>query len=82
MRWIVCWSLVLTVLVWGQLSLAWAAEQVDLLLVLASDLSRGVDHPKFLLQRQGYAAATSNPRGDHEEIDCRNRAAVPNKMMR
>ena len=38
-----------------------AAEQVDLLLVLASDVSRSVDHPKFLLQREGYAAAVSNP---------------------
>jgi Protein of unknown function (DUF1194) len=34
-----------------------AAEQVDLLLVLAADVSRSVDHPKFLLQREGYAAA-------------------------
>src|SRR5262245_37177291 len=37
-----------------------AAEPVDLLLVLASDVSRSVDHPKFLLQREGYAAAVSN----------------------
>jgi hypothetical protein len=36
------------------------AEPVDLLLVLASDVSRSVDHPKFLLQREGYAAAVSN----------------------
>ena len=41
---------------------AFAAEQVDLLLVLASDVSRSVDHPKFLLQREGYAAAISDPR--------------------
>jgi len=34
-----------------------AAEQVDLLLVLSSDVSRSVDHPKFLLQREGYATA-------------------------
>src|SRR6266536_1345730 len=40
---------------------AFAAEQVDLLLVLASDVSRSVDHPKFLLQREGYAAAISDP---------------------
>ena len=40
---------------------AQAAEQVDLLLVLSSDVSRSVDHPKFLLQRDGYAAAVSNP---------------------
>src|SRR5258705_1499574 len=38
-----------------------AAEQVDLLLVLSSDVSRSVDHPKFLLQREGYAAAVSDP---------------------
>ena len=38
-----------------------AAEQVDLLLVLASDVSRSVDHPKFLLQREGYTAAVADP---------------------
>jgi hypothetical protein len=37
-----------------------AAEPVDLLLVLASDVSRSVDHPKFILQREGYAAAISD----------------------
>src|SRR5260370_36298801 len=44
-----------------QSSAASAAEQVDLLLVLSSDVSRSVDHPKFLLQREGYAAAVSDP---------------------
>ncbi len=39
-----------------------AAEQVDLLLVLASDVSRSVDAAKFKLQRDGYMAAISNPR--------------------
>jgi hypothetical protein len=39
-----------------------AAEQVDLLLVLSSDVSRSVDSRKFQLQREGYAAALSNPR--------------------
>jgi hypothetical protein len=39
-----------------------AAEEVDLLLVLASDVSRSVDARKFQLQREGYAAALSNPR--------------------
>jgi len=39
-----------------------AGEQVDLLLVLAADVSRSVDGPKFQLQRDGYAAAISNPR--------------------
>jgi Protein of unknown function (DUF1194) len=39
-----------------------AQEPVDLLLILASDVSRSVDTRKFELQRQGYAAALSNPR--------------------
>ena len=39
-----------------------AAEPVDLLLVLAADVSRSVDAPKFQLQRDGYAAALANPR--------------------
>lgn len=39
-----------------------AAEPVDLLLVLASDVSRSVDAGKFQLQREGYAAALANPR--------------------
>jgi hypothetical protein len=38
-----------------------AAEPVDLLLVLAADVSRSVDQPKFLLQRDGYATAIANP---------------------
>jgi len=42
--------------------LARAAEQVDLLLVLAADVSRSVDQAKFQLQREGYAAAIANPR--------------------
>src|SRR5262245_36174021 len=41
---------------------ALAAEPVDLLLVLASDVSRSVDAAKFKLQREGYIAAISNPR--------------------
>jgi Protein of unknown function (DUF1194) len=56
-------------------TLAPAAEQVDLLLVLSSDVSRSVDHPKFLLQREGYAAAISDPQvmdaiksGPHQRI--------------
>jgi Protein of unknown function (DUF1194) len=39
-----------------------AAEKVDLLLVLAADVSRSVDGAKFQLQREGYAAAISDPR--------------------
>ena len=37
------------------------AEPVDLLLVRAADVSRSVDHQKFMLQREGYAAAVSDP---------------------
>jgi hypothetical protein len=39
-----------------------AADKVDLLLVLAADVSRSVDDPKFRLQRSGYAAAFDNAR--------------------
>jgi hypothetical protein len=39
-----------------------SAEQVDLLLVLAADVSRSVDHAKHRLQREGYAAAISDKR--------------------
>jgi hypothetical protein len=39
-----------------------AAEPVDLLLVLAADVSRSVDADKFKLQRDGYAAAIANQR--------------------
>jgi hypothetical protein len=42
--------------------MASAAEAVDLLLVFAADVSRSVDQPKFQLQRDGYAAAITNPR--------------------
>ena len=41
---------------------AQADEPVDLLLVLASDVSRSVDHAKFKLQREGYAAAIADQR--------------------
>ena len=39
-----------------------AAEPVDLLLVLAADVSRSVDQAKFQLQREGYAAAIADKR--------------------
>ena len=42
--------------------LARANEPVDLLLVLAADVSRSVDSAKFQLQREGYAAAISDRR--------------------
>jgi len=54
-------AITLVVLVLLQVVTVRAAEPVDLLLVLASDVSRSVDHPKFLLQREGYASAVSNP---------------------
>jgi hypothetical protein len=38
------------------------AESVDVALVLAADVSRSVDDDEFKLQRQGYAAAVTNPR--------------------
>ena len=39
----------------------WAAEPVDLLLVLAADVSRSVTESKFRLQREGAAAAITHP---------------------
>jgi hypothetical protein len=52
-------------LVLGACLIAWipfarAAEEVDLLLVLAVDVSRSIDQPKFQLQRDGYVAAVSD----------------------
>jgi hypothetical protein len=38
------------------------AETVDLLLVLAADVSRSIDDTEFNLQRKGYAAAMTDPR--------------------
>jgi len=38
-----------------------AGEPVDLLLVLAADVSRSIDATKFQLQREGYAAAVADP---------------------
>ena len=55
--------------------LARATERVDLLLVLAADVSRSVDQVKFKLQRDGYIAALSDKRvldaigsGRHQRI--------------
>jgi hypothetical protein len=42
--------------------LARAAEPVDLLLVLAADVSRSIDQAKFQLQREGYANAIADKR--------------------
>jgi hypothetical protein len=38
------------------------AEEVDLQLVLAADVSRSIDAEEFALQREGYAAAFADPR--------------------
>jgi hypothetical protein len=67
--------LALAVLAPTQIAHARAAEQVDLLLALAMDVSRSMEQPKFLLQREGYAAAITNPQvleaiksGAHQKI--------------
>jgi hypothetical protein len=39
-----------------------AGDRVDLLLVLAADVSRSIDETEFNLQRKGYAAAITDPR--------------------
>jgi len=43
-------------------SLPARAETVDMLLVLAADVSRSIDEEEFNLQRKGYAAAISDPK--------------------
>jgi hypothetical protein len=43
-------------------AIARAGDDVDLLLVLAADVSRSIDAAKFQLQREGYAAAIADPR--------------------
>ena len=67
--------LTLSALLAVQIPVARAAEQTDLLLVLAMDVSRSMDQAKFQLQRQGYAAAISDPQvlhaidsGPHQKI--------------
>src|SRR5258708_5979724 len=72
---IIRYALVLAALIPAQAPFARAAEQVDLLLAMAMDVSRSMDQPKFMLQRQGYAAAISNPQvlsairsGPHQKI--------------
>ena len=46
---------------WLNPSAVRAAGKVDLLLVLAADVSRSIDNDKYELQRKGYAAAMSDP---------------------
>src|SRR6516165_6655043 len=54
--------LIAVILLWPGALTSRAAEDVDLLLVLCSDVSRSIDSQKFKLQRDGYAAAIVNPR--------------------
>jgi hypothetical protein len=67
--------LALCAVILAQVAFARADAEVDLLLVLAVDVSRSIDQTKFLLQRDGYAAAVSNRRvleaiksGPHQKI--------------
>jgi len=67
--------LALATLLAPPIQIARAAEQTGLLLVLAMDVSRSMGQAKFLLQREGYAAAISNPQvlnaiqsGPHQKI--------------
>src|SRR6201993_3959727 len=39
-----------------------SAQNTDLLLVLAADVSRSIDEGEFDLQRKGYTAALTDPR--------------------
>jgi hypothetical protein len=62
MKAVILAAAVLTALVAGTPA---RAENVDLLLVLAADVSRSIDDGEFNLQRKGYAAALSDPRVLH-----------------
>src|SRR5262245_5174946 len=55
-------ALAVAIGVWSSQPAAAEDGQVDLLLVLAVDISRSVDEKKFRLQREGYAAAIVDPR--------------------
>lgn len=56
-----CISAVIAMLMLLSAPIAHAEEDVDLLLVLAADVSRSIDDAKFKLQRDGYAAAIADP---------------------
>ena len=53
---------IITLLAWLAGIAVARAETVDLLLVLAADVSRSIDDSEFNLQRRGYAAAITDPR--------------------
>ena len=50
------------------------AENVDMLLVLAADVSRSIDDVEFNLQRKGYAGAIGDPRVLRAIVGGRNHA--------
>ena len=50
------------------------ADNVDLLLVLAADVSRSIDDVEFNLQRKGYAAAITDPQVLRAIVGGRNHA--------
>lgn len=52
------------------------ADDVDVLLVLAADVSRSINDGEFDLQRKGYAAALTNPRVVRAMTEGRNRAVA------
>ena len=57
------WRYIFAALFAGLLGIGAArAETVDLLLILAADVSRSIDDVEFNLQRKGYAAALSDPK--------------------
>src|SRR5712671_490079 len=53
---------IITLLAWLAGIAVAHAETVDLLLVLAADVSRSIDDVEFNLQRKGYASAITDPR--------------------
>src|SRR4030088_195515 len=53
---------IITLLAWLAGIAVAQAETVDLLLVLAADVSRSIDDVEFNLQRKGYASAITDPR--------------------
>lgn len=60
-RWVFFRLLSFLVAAFGALPVRADTREVDLLLVLAADVSRSIDDAKFKLQRDGYAAAISDP---------------------
>ena len=63
MRYSVRWLLpaVLLATVLGSSSVTYAADAVDVALVLVTDVSRSIDDREFDLEKDGYAAAFTNP---------------------